>query len=46
MARGWTVAGVSFDVADAGGNVQHFDNWTNTYTTQARMRVRRCAGSG
>ncbi len=34
MARGWTVAGVSFDVADAGGNVQHFDNWTNTYTTQ------------
>ncbi len=34
MARGWNIAGVSFDVADAGGNVQHFDNWTNTYTTQ------------
>ncbi len=34
MARGWDISGVSFDVYDAGGNDQHFANWTNNYTSQ------------
>ena len=34
MARGWNITSVSFDVYDAGGNDQHFANWTNNYTGQ------------
>ncbi len=33
LSRGWDYSGVSFDVTNAGQDVQHFANWLNTYAT-------------
>jgi hypothetical protein len=44
LSRSWDIAGVSFDVVGRDGEVQHFANWENAYTTLGSVNCGRLKG--